>query len=277
MNLSYLRLYILFLFIGGFSVNSQSFKVISYNIRYDNPNDGVNKWDSRKDELVDFIRNENALILGLQESLKHQIDFILEGIPDYEFIGVGREDGKENGEYAPIVFDKTKLKVIASATFWLSDTPEVVSTGWDAALPRVCTYGLFEELKTGRHFFVFNTHFDHIGENARLESAKLIAKKIDLLNRKNIPVIFMGDLNARPSDEPILFLSEKLSDGQKLSKVPFNGNQGTFSNFEDKLYDRIDYIFISNFKVSAYIHSEAKRKNGLQLSDHVPIITLLEF
>jgi endonuclease/exonuclease/phosphatase family metal-dependent hydrolase len=259
------------------SEGSKPLKAMSYNIRYDSPNDGDNKWDNRKLELVEFLKTEKAVVIGLQESLKHQLDFILEELPTYDFVGVGRDDGKEKGEYAPILYDTEDMTVLDYGVFWLSETPDVVSTGWDAALPRICTYAHLKRNNDEQEFLAFNTHFDHVGVEARINSVELIFQKIEELNSKQLPVVLMGDFNLRPQDAPIKFLSENLDDGLSVAQKPFSGEQGTFNGFKDTLYDRIDYIFSKNLVVLEYIHSTNKRNNALQLSDHVPVIGVYSF
>ena len=138
-------------------------KVISYNIRYNNLNDGINKWDNRKETVFNFLNNEYPDFIGMQEVLENQLDELLINLNDYSFIGIGREDGKNRGEFSPIFYLKDSYNLIKTSTFWLSKTPEKVSVGWDAALERICTYGYFESKKTKRRFWVFNTHFDHLG------------------------------------------------------------------------------------------------------------------
>lgn len=278
MKIKYCGVFVFLLLFSSCAKNAEELKAISYNIRYDNQNDGDNKWDNRKVELVDFLKSEEADVIGLQESLKHQLEYILEGILDYEFIGVGREDGKEKGEYAPIVYNSNKLELIGNGHFWLSSTPEIVSTGWDAALPRICTYGHFISKGSAKEFLIFNAHFDHMGAEARVKSAELILNKIKALNSKALPVVLMGDFNAKPTDLPIVTFDNSLDDGLKVSKRPFTGQLGTFNGFKKKeLYDRIDYIFSKDFLVLEYRHAPNKRTNSLQLSDHVPIISVLEF
>ena len=174
---------------------AQTFAVMSYNIKYDNVRDTINNGHDRKGTVARLIDHYNPAFLGLQEALAHQVNFLNEALTNYSFVGVGRDDGKTKGEYSALFYDKTRFKVIESSTFWLSESPNRVSVGWDAAMERVCTYGLFEHLTTNRRIWVFNTHFDHLGQDARAASAALIIKKIQALNNGDLPVILMGDFN----------------------------------------------------------------------------------
>lgn len=258
---------------------SQDVNLISYNIRYDNTGDTINNWNDRKAAMAALIQHYDADIIGTQEGLHHQITYLNSALPGFSYLGVGRDDGKEKGEYTAIFYNKNKFKVLKTNTFWLSETPEKVSVGWDAALERICTYALFEDLGTQKQFWVFNTHFDHIGTTARTNSAQLIYKKINEVNTANLPVILMGDLNLTPDTEAIKFFSEYLTDAKTISKKPFYGPEGTFSGFDqDKiLKDRIDYFFVKDIKVLSYTHIDDRMANNKHISDHLPVLmTIVE-
>jgi len=259
-------------------VSGQSFRVMTYNLRWDNPNDAENRWDERKAELVDFVQAAHPDILGTQEGLKRQLDYISENIPQFGMFGVGREDGKEKGEYTAIFYNKNKFNLLAQSSFWLSETSHEVSVGWDAALPRICTYGLLEDLKTGERIHVFNTHFDHMGQKARLMSAKLIVSKIEQMTNANDNVILMGDFNCNSVSEPIKEIKKHLTDGKDISKKGLKGPEATFNGFDKEITDlgTIDHIFTRNFTVQSYKHFTKKRKNKLQLSDHYPVMAKIK-
>lgn len=273
---------IIILLIFGVSktINAQTYKVMTYNIRYDNPNDGENQWSKRKAFLVNQISYNAPVVFGIQEGLHHQVKYIDSTLIDYSFIGVGRDDGKTKGEYSAIFYNKNKLKVLKEGTFWLSDTPDKISVGWDASMERICTYGLFQDDRNKKKFWVFNTHFDHIGDKARKESAKLIIEKVNALNTDKIPVVLMGDFNLLPESEPIQFLSKEMNDTRKVSKSQTIDVEGTFNRFDDNapLTHRIDYVFISkdNIQVNHYMVLNEK-KNGVFLSDHLPVIVEVSF
>lgn len=266
--------YILILFfVSNIDLFSQTINIMSYNIRYDNVNDGVNKWDNRKNDVLGIIEKYQPEIFGLQEGLYHQLKYLDSCLTIYKFIGVGRENGKLKGEFSPIFYDTSKFSLIKTSTFWLSDHSETISVGWDAVLERICTYGLFEHKSSKKQFWVFNTHFDHIGIKAREMSAKLILNKIKSLNKNGLPVVFMGDLNSEPNSKPIKIISEKLNDGITISKNPFNGPLETFTGFSINLKEnkRIDYIFVKDLNVTYYSHIDDKMKNNNFISDHLPI------
>ena len=252
--------------------NTTSVVAMSYNIRYDAPNDGINIWDNRKEGLVKILTKHNIDIIGTQEGLEHQLDYIKSSLNGFKMIGVDR-DNNGKGEYSSIFYNTNTLDLISSDTFWLSPTPDIPSRGWDAALNRICTYGLFQSKNTAKKFYVFNTHFDHMGEEARFKSAELIHEKIKAINSKNIPVIFMGDLNCEPQSKPIEAIKRSLLDGQLVAKKKFDGPIGTFSGFDVSapLNRRIDYIFVKDLLVNEYKHLDTKLSNGLWPSDHLPV------
>ncbi len=268
--------FILIFFLPFISIG-QDFKAMSYNIKYDKVNDTVNNWTDRKEALVELIKHYKPSFIGAQEVLHRQLIYIDSSMANFSYIGVGRDDGKQKGEYSPIHYDSTRFKVIEHNTFWLSESPDEISVGWDAAMERICTYGLFEEKTTSKKLFVFNTHFDHIGEVARKKSAELIFQKIEEVNRENLPAVLMGDLNLTPDTPPIQFLQDKLSDGQAIAESPFYGPTGTFNGFNQQMIldRRIDYIFVKGFKVLNYIHIDDRLENNKHISDHLPVLIVI--
>lgn len=178
------------------SLSAQRLYVGTYNIRYNNPNDEKesNAWTQRCSHLCDFINFEQPEIFGTQEVLVDQLYDLIKGLDGYDYIGVGRDDGKEKGEYAAIFYKKEQLRLLESGNFWLSTTPEKASLGWDAACIRICTWGKFQDISTGMQFLFFNTHMDHVGVIARRESAQLILNQIKQL-AKGVPTILTGDFN----------------------------------------------------------------------------------
>ncbi len=256
---------------------AQPFSVLTYNIRFDNPADGENAWAERRYFLVGQLRFYAPDIIGVQEALRHQLDFIQEQLSAYSWVGVGRDDGREAGEYAALFFRKDRFVVERSGTFWLSPTPDQVSKGWDAALPRICTWALLKDTVAGRHLWVFNTHFDHIGREARRKSASLLLQRIEEMNPQRYPVVLMGDFNAGPGTEPIQMLSRQLRDARSHSQEPAFGPEGTFNGFRfhEPVELRIDYIFTSaDLRVRKYaVLSDSK--NCRYPSDHLPVYALL--
>ena len=251
--------------------------VMSYNIRYNNTTDGEDAWPNRKDNVKALVKFHDADILCVQEALALQADQLLENT-NYEMVGVGRTDGKREGEFSAIYFDKTRFVKKDGGTFWLSDTPEKPSKGWDAAIVRICTWVRLYDKWNKKEFMVFNTHYDHVGVQARIESAKLIKKKIQEIAPK-LPVVLTGDLNVTPETEAIATIKTFLSDTKEISIEPAYGPEGTFNSFKwnAPLKDKIDYIFVNKgFKVQKFgVLSDSK--NRRYPSDHLPIMARLFF
>jgi endonuclease/exonuclease/phosphatase family metal-dependent hydrolase len=246
--------------------------VASYNIRFNNPHDNENWWGHRKEATVDLLKANDLISFGVQEAVLNQMEYLDSNLENYSYVGVGRDDGKTSGEYSAIFYRKD-LKLITSGTFWLSPTPDKVSKGWDAALPRVCTYAQFE-MEDGNRFWHFNTHFDHVGVEARAESAQLIVDKIKEMTGKRDAVILTGDFNVTPDTDPYANIVKYMDDDLEKSKGKLIGPIGTFSGFDvnSKLERRIDYIFSRNLEVLSYSHLDDKRDNGLWVSDHLPVV-----
>jgi endonuclease/exonuclease/phosphatase family metal-dependent hydrolase len=264
---------VVFLLMGFFS-NAQTLKVMTYNIRLDVDSDGTNAWPFRKEYFSSQIQFYNPDVFGIQEAKPNQVIDISKALLEYNNVGIGR-DGIGQGESSNIFYKKERFTVKESNTFWLSETPNTISKGWDAALNRVCTYALFKDLKTKQLFWVFNTHLDHIGEQARTKGIELILSKIKELNTKKYPVILMGDLNSEPQDDRILLLKKAMDDTRAVSiEKPF-GPSGTFNNFKhnEPVTKLIDYIFISKnsiLKVKKYaVLSDSKDLK--YPSDHLPV------
>lgn len=269
-------LLILFVMLGV-GLNAQV-SVMTYNIKLDYPKEGENSWTNRKPFFINQLKFYEPDILGVQEAMPNQMKDMDSLLDDYMFVGVGRDDGKDVGEYSAIFYKKNKFKILQASTFWLSQTPEKVSMGWDAVCNRVCTYALFQNIKTKKAFWVFNTHFDHVGVEARKESAVLIMKKIKELNVKNQPVILMGDFNMEDSHDSIQYITKTMADSKTVAKNVF-GPSGTFNNFEfhKPVTRRIDYIFLTNnINVNKYaVLSDSI--NNHYLSDHFPVYLQITF
>lgn len=260
--------------------NAQSLKVMTYNIRLDVASDGVNNWNLRKDFFTSQIQFYEPDILGVQEARPNQVIDLASSLNQYYAIGIGR-DGIGHGESSNIFYKKDRFSLKESDTFWLSETPNEISKGWDAAYNRVCTYGLFKDLQTKKLFWIFNTHLDHIGAEARTKGIELILSKIKELNTKKYPVIFMGDFNSEPNESRIVALKKLMDDASEVSiEKPF-GPLGTFNNFKhnESVTQLIDYIFItknSTLKVKKYaVLSDSK--NLMYPSDHLPVYVEINF
>jgi len=258
------------------SVHGQELKIMSYNIKYANENDGENSWSNRKDWITDQIQFYEPDVLGVQEAVKSQLNHFTESIDNYNYVGVGRE-GADQGEFSAILFNRQKIEILDNDTFWLSETPNEISKGWDADYNRVCTYALFQHKKTEEKFYVFNTHFDHVGDKARLESSKLIIKKIKELNKEDFPIFLMGDFNLEPETEGIQLISEFLEKSREKANFCF-GPEGTFNgyDFSQPVTRRIDYIFI-NDKVEVNKYGVLTDSKDLKYpSDHFPVFIIAE-
>ena len=261
------------------SLPAQEATLMTYNIRYDNKNDRENNWEDRKLKMVRLFEHYQPGVFGIQEGLHHQVNYLDSCLENYTHIGVGRDDGKKRGEYTAIYFDTTKFQLKQQSTFWLSETPDEVSKGWDAALERICTYGLFSDLKGGKQFWVFNTHFDHKGKLARQNSSLLILLMIDHINKEDFPVILMGDFNVQPNSLVVNHFNTRLSDAYDISQQPPYGPVGTFNGFDLELImeRRIDYIFVDKFKVLSFAHIDDRLDNNRHISDHLAVIAKVIF
>lgn len=260
------------------SATSQTLEVMTYNLRYDNPSDAPNHWENRRAYLCSQLRFHAPDVFGVQEGLKHQLDQIDGSLSDYAYVGVGRDDGRTKGEYSAIFYQKEKLELREQGTFWLSRTPDKPSRDWDAALPRICTYARFRLKDSGKEFFIFNTHFDHKGKEARRKSAELILDKMDRLNSRGLPVVLMGDFNLQPESQAIQSIASRMTDTHLAAGDRAHGPGGTFNGFNtgSAATARIDYIFVSPADwvvIRSGILSDAFE--GRFPSDHFPVLATL--
>ncbi len=259
---------------------AQHIKAMTYNIRLNVDSDGINSWVNRKDYFLSQIQFYEPDVLGLQEVTPGQLTEIAAFLKDYSYVGKGRDENNQ-GESSNIFFKKDRFKIKDSGTFWLSETPDKVSKGWDAAINRVCTYVLLQDKTKKKLFWVFNTHLDHMGEMARTKGILLIMQKMKMLNKTNLPVIFMGDFNSEPGTERIKALKNEMLDTRDISiQKPF-GPDGTFNGFKhnEAVTKMIDYIFISKnslFVVQKYaVLSDSKDLK--YPSDHLPVYVDLKY
>ena len=257
----------------------QSMTLLTYNIRFDNPADGADAWPERRDFLAGQLRFHKPDVFGIQEGLHRQVEYLQEQLPGYAWVGVGRDDGRQAGEYSALFYRTDRFRAIESGTFWLSETPDTVSKGWDAALPRICSWALLEDTATQSRIMVFNTHFDHIGKMARKASATLILKKMAGLNTGGVPMVLLGDFNSEPEEEPIATLQSALNETRDASQEPPFGPEGTFNGFKfnEPVKRRIDYIFTSpGMHVLQYAVLSDSR-NCHYPSDHLPVLARCEW
>ena len=263
----------------GFQYSSSvTVKAITYNIRLATTADRENQWDNRKEEVAAFLLDQHADFIGIQEALWEQVEFLAGRLGEYEYIGVGRDDGNEKGEAMLIFYKKDKWKLDGDRTLWLSDTPKKVSKGWDAACNRTLTQGVFEH-KSGKRLAVWNTHFDHVGQKARRNSVDLILEQA-ANKTMEIPIILMGDFNLTPDTDLYSQLNSVFTDSALSSTHKKSLHEGTYNGFdiESKCARRIDYIFYNGETVKAtnYHVPAPKTNKNLHLSDHLPVITEFE-
>lgn len=257
-------------------------RVMSFNIRYGAAQDGADNWPLRRELVFDTIRAYDPDLIGLQEVLVFQKDELIEALPDYDFVGVGRSDGRAAGEFAPVMFRRKMFTLIGSGVFWLSDEPEKIgSRGWDAALPRIATWVKLQfKSRPLNHIWLYNTHFDHRGERARLESAKLMRRAIEA--QGGVPIIVTGDFNAGPASEPYRILTENtgnlahMLDSYTQWRMP-EENAGTFNAFRgERGGPRIDWILHNRrFKTREAAIDRAALGDRYP-SDHFPVTATLE-
>ncbi|WP_296621806.1 endonuclease/exonuclease/phosphatase family protein [Marivirga sp.] len=266
---------LIFFLLFNYQLIAQTTTVCTFNIKYENPNEGSHQWDNRKEQILNFIKIEDLDVIGMQEVVHSQIKYLKEGLADYARIGVARDDGKSKGEYSPIFYKKIRYSIIDSATFWLSPNPDVPAKAWDAALPRVCTWAKLIDQETKDSILILNTHFDHIGKEARANSVDLILSKIEKLNFTG-KVILMGDFNLEPDTAPIQKIIN--SDLKDAFEADLNlGPVGTFNAFKiEENYDRrIDYVFYQGFKIKSYKNYSLRIQDTF-LSDHFPVVVEFE-
>jgi endonuclease/exonuclease/phosphatase family metal-dependent hydrolase len=258
--------------------DKSSIKVMTFNIRYDNPEDSTNSWPKRASQVINFIQNEKPDILGMQEVLWHQYENLDTVLKEYTSTGVGRDDGSREGEMNPVFFRKERFDMVRTITFWLSDTPEVPgSKGWGASLPRIVTWMELVDKNTHDHFFYFNTHFAHDSDSARILSSKILLTAVGKI-AEGFPFIITGDFNMQPSDSGYTILTGPaesvplLKDTYLISEKRPVGPVYTYNGFSDIAGKRrIDYIFVrSGMKVLEH-KTIFKKEKGVFISDHWPV------
>lgn len=259
-------------------------RVLTYNIRLDTTADGVNQWGKRKEKVAQLIRHQAPAVFGVQEALHNQMLDLQALMPDYAWYGTGRDDGKAKGEFSAIFYQKKYLMAQDSGTFWLSETPDVPgSKSWDAAITRVCSWvklGLKDV--QGKSFYVFNTHFDHVGERARLESMKLIAQNVKKI-AGDAPYVLMGDFNCEPSSAPYAIAQDKslwsLTDAWAADGANAEAKPCTFTGFkmEGAECRRIDYVFLSPMVKVKNCRIISDNDGTNYPSDHLPVVADLMF
>lgn len=245
-------------------------RICTFNARYDEPDDEY-PWDDRRSGVFEFLSDLEPDLIGCQEALAHQYDDLREGVADgYEFHGVGRQDGNREGEFVPVGWRRERFERLDTGAFWLSETPGEPSVGWDAALPRVTTWVLLRDRITGECVRFFNTHLDHRGERARLESARLLARRLRDRLADGETVVLTGDCNCTAGSPPYRTLTAgPMADARRVADDVL-GPAGTFHGFTDGIGDRIDYVFVpASLAVASYRTVPRVRPPR---SDHLPVV-----
>jgi endonuclease/exonuclease/phosphatase family metal-dependent hydrolase len=270
----------LLLFLTGCSRHTDKsyFKIMTFNVRYDNPVDSIYAWPQRANQVCSFILKENPDILGMQEVLWSQYIYIDSALTGYASVGVGRDDGAREGEMNPVFFRKEKFDIVRTITFWLSDTPDIPgSKGWGASLPRIVTWMELVNKNNHEHFFFFNTHFAHDSDSAKVMSSMILMKEVSMIT-DGFPFIITGDFNMIPASPGYSILTGPAESVPLLKdtyisseKRPF-GPSYTFNGFSDKTgRSRVDYIFVRNgMKVQEH-KTFIKKDRGIYISDHWPV------
>ena len=255
---------------------NEGVRVMSYNLRYGLADDGENSWELRREASVRMLEDIRPDCFGVQEALDFQIDYLLDNTDNYKYVGVGREDGKKSGECMAIFYSTSSIELLDWGTYWLSETPDVPSRGWDAACRRTATWTLLKHKSSGKLFFYVNTHLDHVGQVARKEGLSMVVRNISSMNPNNYPMILTGDFNVFP-DDPCLEPLDRMMTSARKAAVD-SDEAGSFNNWENDRGDIIDYIYFkgfsgcSNFKVVREKYGDVPF-----ISDHYPIYSDLVF
>lgn len=250
--------------------------VMSYNIRLGIADDGDNSWDNRKAATPAMLAECAPDVFGVQEAFDFQLEYIEQTRPAYKYVGVGRDDGDKKGECMAVFYNQDKIELLDWGTYWLSETPEVPSRGWDAACRRTATWTLLRIKETGRKFWFVNTHLDHVGAKARANGLQLIVDRIDAMSSpEKLPMVLTGDFNVTPDDPCLTELDKRMKSArtyaaQSDDKPSFNGFKAPMSI--------IDYIYYSGFSGCGTFRVVDTEYAGCPfISDHYPILAVLEF
>lgn len=253
---------------------TEGLKVMSYNIRLGSANDGTNSWSLRYTATGDMLEDQAPDVFGVQEALDYQVRYINE-MCGYEYVGVGRENGKKEGEHMAIFWNKKSVSMLKWGTFWLSETPQKPSKGWDAACFRTATWALMKDKKTGKKFYFVNTHLDHEGKEAQKNGLKLIVDRIGEINPEGYPMVLTGDFNMKPDDPNLAELDSKMQSTRKIAAV--TDNHDTYNGW-GRGSGIIDYIYVSGFSSCPEYQTVVKRYRDRKfVSDHYPVSARLIF
>ena len=253
---------------------SEGLKVMSYNIRLGSAQDGTNSWALRYTATGKMLEDQKPDVFGVQEALEYQVRYI-EEMCGYESVGVGRENGKKEGEHMSIFWNKKTVSMLKWGTFWLSDTPEKPSKGWDAECFRTATWALMKDKKTGKKFYFVNTHLDHKGTEAQKNGLKLIVDRIAEINPDGLPMILTGDFNIEPKNPALKDLDARMQSARNIAEK--TDDHATYNGW-GKSSTMIDYIYVSGFSSCPEYQTVTKRYEDRKfISDHYPIFARLIF
>ena len=262
-------------FLGVVSCNRTSeIKVMSYNIRLSSGTekaDSIYHWQHRKEASLNLMHEENPTVFGLQEACPDQMDYMVENLPEYGYIGVGRDDGKRKGEFMSIFYKKEEVEFIDGGTFWLSETPDEVSKGWDAACFRTCTWAILKKKDTGKKFVYMNTHLDHKGKVAREESIKLIVARAEQITGGKLPVFITADFNSPTSNAIFKPMQEAMLDARV--EAPVTDDRGTLNCWGTTPPGVvIDHVFYRGAEAQKFEVLRDKDYGAPYVSDHYPVM-----
>lgn len=254
-------------------------ETISFNIRVDNPSDGDNIWKNRKQAVITMINRQQPTIMGLQEAQPHQITYLAKQCPEYAWYGLGRDTGEAppktetyaSEECMAIFFQTSIVEMLDKGTFWLSETPNIPSKGWDANYNRSCTWALFRQKTTGKRFYFFNTHLDNSGTVARKESIKLIINKIEEVNSEQLPVFLTADFNSDTDESCFNPLHQVMKDAR--ATAPVTDQEATYNGYKTSGTRKLDHIFYDNGCVASIFQTLKENYGAPYISDHYPVRT----
>ena len=254
---------------------TNTIKVISYNIRVGGDWDGDNKWDNRKQASLNMINDEKPTLFGLQEATPIQMEYLIENLPQYGHIGVGREDGVASGEHMSIFYLKDEVELLDGGTFWLSETPEQPSMGWDAACKRTCTWAKMRMKRSGKEFAYLNTHLDHVGKVAQREGLALMMKRAAEIVPDGMPVFVTADFNCVTSDPIFEPIKAVMKDARETA--PQTDRRATFNGWKPNATAVIDHIFYRGAEPKSFRVLCDKNYGAPYISDHYPVVLEAEF
>lgn len=245
--------------------------VMSFNLRYDEPADGENQWDKRKEAVLTMMSEVQARIIGIQEGLHNQVRYLDDNLSEYQFVGVGRDDGHSSGEYAAIFYETNYFELLDNGNFWLSETPETPSRGWDANNIRICTWAKLKDITENKIIYVFNTHFDHKGKTAQQQSSELLVQKIQDIAEAEAPVFITGDFNLLIGNKRLKPITSNYFAANRFAEI--SDDNKSFNAWGRGILSRnIDFIFYQNAQAVAY-KTLVKNYGVPYISDHYPIIS----